>query len=179
MRTVERNTLRGLKGGEIDIKKPLPEHFCLEDIARGLSQVCRWSGQVSPFYSVAAHSLNVYWLVRESGGTIEEQLAALLHDGSEAYLSDVPSPAKKQSAGYKRIEKAIQGAIYAKFGLKNEMPAIVKWADDELLELEAHALFEGDGDIWGAGIEEITYVAATLYNTIKSVYYELHFGEAK
>ena len=42
---------------KIDLKNPDPESFDIDDIALGLSHVCRYSGQCSSFYSVAEHSL--------------------------------------------------------------------------------------------------------------------------
>ena len=43
------------------------------------------------------------------------QLASLLHDASEAYLSDVTRPVKKELPKYLEIEKPLQDAIWNKY----------------------------------------------------------------
>ncbi len=39
---------------------PRSDEVNLLDIAHGLSQICRYTGQFKHFYSVAQHCLNVY-----------------------------------------------------------------------------------------------------------------------
>ena len=39
----------------------------------------------------------------------------MLHDGSEAYLSDITRPVKGELSEYRRIEKNMQDAIYVRF----------------------------------------------------------------
>jgi len=39
----------------------------------------------------------------------------LLHEGSEAYLSDITRPVKEHLPNYKKIEKRLQDTIYEKF----------------------------------------------------------------
>lgn len=43
------------------------------------------------------------------------QLACLLHDASEAYLSDVTRPVKQEIPKYLEIEKPLQEAIWKKY----------------------------------------------------------------
>ena len=66
---------------------PRPEQICIEDIAHGLSMLCRFSGQCPYFYSVAEHSIYVVHCLPDN-----LQLEGLLHDASEAYLADLPRP---------------------------------------------------------------------------------------
>lgn len=144
MRKVERGILRSRRGGVIDLDTPDVGAISIEDIALGLSHVCRWAGQSKVFYSVAAHSIAVSELIEWTGGTVQEQLAGLLHDASEAYLSDIPSPVKQRSTSYKRIEAKIQTLIYNKFNLPTGKMSAVKWADDEILNIEQEILFSFD-----------------------------------
>jgi 5'-deoxynucleotidase YfbR-like HD superfamily hydrolase len=117
---------------------PRPEEVKLIDIAHALSRQCRFSGHIDRFYSVAEHSVRVSNLV-----PIEHALQALLHDASEAYLVDVPSPLKKlpEFEPYRQAEKRMQDCIYLSFGLPTEEHHSIKRADLILLATEARDLF--------------------------------------
>lgn len=58
------------------------------------------------------------------------QLACLLHDASEAYLSDVTRPVKQELPQYLEIEKPLQEAIWRKY------------LGEELTEEESFRVFE-------------------------------------
>ncbi len=107
---------------------PRPEDVEPVDIIHGLSNTCRFSGQVSEFYSVAQHSVLVSEHAGRSVGegmtvrdtTVVWQLVALtglLHDASEAYIADLPRPAKRELPAYKEMESAIQRCVLQRFGL--------------------------------------------------------------
>ncbi len=127
-------TISGLAMYPLD---PRPEEIEIFDIAIALSHVCRFTGHVQDFYSVAQHSVLVSRLVPE-----EDALWALLHDASEAYLSDIARPVKVQPEfeAYREIEYRLQSAIVAKFGLPVLQPASVKKADEIMLAIEARDL---------------------------------------
>jgi hypothetical protein len=108
---------------------PQPAHIDLEDVAHGLSNLCRYGGQCRVFYSVAEHSVLLSYAV-------PEHLArwALLHDASEAYLSDVIRPIKPHLRGYYDIEDQLMGAIAVRFDLFPwPMPAELKGYDERML----------------------------------------------
>lgn len=88
------------------------DDFELEDIAQGLSRLCRFSGQCNKFYSVAEHSYHLSYIVNPSYA-----LEALLHDASEAYISDISRPWKELLKDYVALEKIIQSAINTKFNV--------------------------------------------------------------
>ncbi|MEO4031068.1 phosphohydrolase [Chromobacterium vaccinii] len=98
--------------------RPNPADIRIEDIAHALSNVCRFNGHTRQFYSVAQHSVIVSTLVPN-----HLALAALFHDGSEAYISDVTRPVKPYLEGYACIEQRIQDAIGAAFNID---PALFK-----------------------------------------------------
>ncbi len=79
-------------------------------------------------------------------------LWALLHDASEAYLVDLPTPLKlTQSLGgaYRRIEKRLMSAVCLRFGLPARQPECVHAADAAvLLATEVRDLMHGDRDYW-------------------------------
>lgn len=115
----------------------------LNDIATGISNICRFNGQIKEFYSVAQHCLNVSDLVPK-----EFKLHALLHDASEAYICDVPTPLKRMlGSAYSEVEDRIQTAIGDKFGVDLvNLPAVVKEADKLLCVAEHHILQESPAD---------------------------------
>jgi len=117
----------------------------LADIASALSKQCRYTGHCSRFYSVAEHSFFVSLHVPK-----EFALAGLLHDASEAYLSDIASPIKQLMPEYKGIEDGIMKRIAKKFNLDDgfwKLPE-VKEADWAMLMSEASVLLPSGGRDW-------------------------------
>lgn len=131
---------------------PTPDMVDIEDIAHSLSNQCRFAGHVSKFYSVAEHSINVCNLVQRATRDDRLSLAALLHDASEAYLIDIPSPIKQHLPGYKDIELRVMRCVADKFGC-TWPPAgpegnIIHEADQVQLKTEAKWLLPSKGDDW-------------------------------
>jgi len=116
---------------------PQPEDICIEDIAHALSNICRFTGHTKHFYSVAQHSYYVSHQVPQ-----EHALAALLHDASEAYISDVSKPVKELGVmgAYKQIEHLIMQAIAQKFGIQYPFHESIKEADERMLFTEKRDL---------------------------------------
>lgn len=134
-------TFQTISGRELRPAQPRVEDFAIEDIAHGLSHACRFAGQVREFYSVAQHSVLV-------SHAMPRPLAlwGLLHDASEAYISDVPSPVKvlEALAGYRAIEALLQRTVYQAFGLTGDEPPELRQADLALRVLEARELLPPD-----------------------------------
>jgi hypothetical protein len=139
-----RALIRTFTGQSIDLLDPDPSAITIEDIAHGLAQTCRFSGQCPRFYSVAEHAIRVSYMVPEREG-----LAALLHDASEAYLSDLVSPVKALGglSGYRALEARLMDVIYQRFGVVVPfgvvIPETVQRADAEIVELECATFFDG------------------------------------
>lgn len=110
-------------GTEFDILDPWNSSFGIEDIARGLSLICRYVGQCREFYSVAEHSLYVSQLCPDHA------MAALLHDAAEAFIGDVSGPLKALLPAYKRIEREVEAAIFARFDISYPLAKDIKAAD--------------------------------------------------
>lgn len=126
-------TYTGMQFWPVD---PRPEEINIEDIAHALSMQCRYAGHCIRFYSVAEHSVLLARHFRED--SVHMRLWALLHDASEAYLTDVPRPLKPFLPGYKEAESAVMAAVVARFNmLPFQMPAEVKRADGCILADEA------------------------------------------
>lgn len=126
---------------------PLPEDFCILDIAHALSHICRFGGHGKRFYSVGQHCLHVSRLastmIRDAGGTKEQiriaALTGLLHDASEAYLGDIITPFKRCLPEYRVIEHRVLNVIFKKFGVPYEaekLPPEVMRADAIALATE-------------------------------------------
>jgi hypothetical protein len=128
-------------GKRVYFMDPRPDDFDINDIAHALSNNCRWTGHCSFFLSVAEHSVAVSLLCNDP-------LAGLLHDASEAYLTDVAKPIKPFLENYMDIEDRIMKAIAEKFGFSYPLSKSVKWADNQQLSTEAHYLVPSKGDHW-------------------------------
>lgn len=130
-------------GSRFFVNDPTPEEIDINVIAHALSNLCRFGGHCSQFYSVAEHSIRVASILPP-----ELQLTGLLHDASEAYLVDMPRPIKIIMPQYLEIEGKIMESVATKFNLFWPMPDHVKWADNALLAAEKKWLMPNSGD-WG------------------------------
>lgn len=127
-------------GKHFDFINISADDICIKDIAQGLSNECRFAGQIDQFYSVAQHSVYVSQIVPQ-----EYALEALLHDASEAYCKDLPSPLKALLPEYKAIEKKVQKVICYKWDIPRAISDVVHYADLTVLATERRDL-EVDGD---------------------------------
>jgi 5'-deoxynucleotidase YfbR-like HD superfamily hydrolase len=152
---------------------PKAEEVDIEDIAHALSLVCRFTGHTYCFYSVADHSLRVSKLAEQlmmaDHGPLplrvkaarEMALWGLLHDASEAYLCDVPSPLKRAPGFgqlYKDFECNLMEVIKERFNLSPHEPEIVKDADRILLNTEMRDLMDvptEDAEQWQCGSAQL------------------------
>jgi len=126
-------------GVKFYILNPKPDDINERDIAHALSLLCRGNGHLYHFYSVAQHSLNCYYEAVARGYSKRLKLALLLHDASEAYISDITRPVKRNLSDYCEIEKMIQDCVYKHFGLDDlteQELEIIKEIDDNMLCIE-------------------------------------------
>lgn len=107
---------------------PRPDEIHIEDIAAALSKMCRFSGHSTRFYSVAEHCV-----LLSQAASPSVAFDALMHDASEAYLSDVIRPIKPFLANYREIEERLERAIAERFSLTWPLPAEVKRLDNAIL----------------------------------------------
>lgn len=128
---------------------PRPEEIDIEDIAHALSMQCRFSGHTSEFYSVAQHSVITSFQCDPA-----DALWGLLHDASEAYLLDVPTPVKRHPmmAEYRSADRTILMAVADRFGLPwygpDGPPLSVHEADRRALVTEARRFMHGGVEGW-------------------------------
>lgn len=134
-------TILTADGLYFDYDAPDPATITLHAIARGLANTCRFGGQCERFYSVAEHSVYVSELVPP-----EFALAGLLHDAAEAFICDMPKPLKELLPDYKAVERRVEAAVLAKFGVTG-LPLQVKRADTIMLATEQQQLMRNH-DRW-------------------------------
>lgn len=152
-------------GGGWSLFEPSPEDVRFEDICAGLARTCRWAGQIRldvDFFSTAEHSTEMtrYAIRNNIAKTREDALAILFHDGSEAPLVDMMTPAKRELPGWEKFEGPAQKAVDLAFDLTPDTvtipKAVIKEIDtririDERLRLiaqPARSIQMGALDVW-------------------------------
>ena len=142
--TTHASFIQTWSGAKFDFADPSPDSIRLEDIAHALSNLCRFGGHISRFYSVADHSLNVARIVAWKGANLPTVQAALFHDAQEAYVGDIVTPFKHMLPQAMELERKLASMILQKFGIDEAEVdfAAVKRADETMLVVEAKALFD-------------------------------------
>jgi hypothetical protein len=110
-----------------------PEKNCweIEDVALALSNQSRYAGHVDKFFSIAQHCVFVSEIIDPAYA-----LDGLLHDASEAFLTDLPSPLKALLKDYRELEKIHEKEIFRRYNLEYPMRPEVHIADREALLVE-------------------------------------------
>ncbi|MEE8598866.1 MAG: hypothetical protein V3S69_05055 [Dehalococcoidales bacterium] len=106
---------RGLR--RVDALNLTADDIELDVLAHSLSQINRFTGHLDAPYSVAQHSVWVANKLELMGANMNLQRAGLLHDGSESFLSDIPSPYKKLLPDYQALETTFQNMVYRAFNV--------------------------------------------------------------
>ncbi len=125
-------------------------------VAHALSLTCRYGGHCRVFFSVAEHSIYCHdEAIRWCNGKGEITLAALLHDGGEAYWHDLGRPLKNADGmeGYHRHLDAAQLAVFDAF-----LPSLawtagrhlrwLKGIDNAVLKAEVQRIMPSRGKDW-------------------------------
>lgn len=119
----------------------------VEDIAVSLGRICRFAGHGLRYWPVLLHSMIVADL-----SPMEFRGLALLHDGAEAMISDIPTPFKSNEM--KELENELLDTIlfqhlsrqsYISYSTKPNDWKIVKLADEEAFL----------GEVWCVGTKAL------------------------
>ena len=102
-------------GKFIDVCNMQVSDVDIEDIAHSLSMQCRFGGHTRKHYSVAQHCCRVSDVLPD-----RLKLAGLLHDASEAYVVDLPTPIKRMMPFYVRLEKVVHRVIADAYGISHD-----------------------------------------------------------
>ena len=174
--------LETVTGKVVNVIEPSPDQICIDDIAWGLSRMPRFCGHTITEipYNVAQHSVFVAREVRNifndvdlinypelkhlqkeisdlhlsSTEPYQTIILAALHDGSEIYTGDIPSPVKQipeLRTIVKKVEHNLMSAIYQAFRLQDPselQEKIIKHADRIAQKIEAHAFMQSRGNHW-------------------------------
>jgi hypothetical protein len=158
-------SMKGRGGRFFNLRLPDPNDVFIEDVVHSLSNLCRFNGHTSPFFSVAQHSVDCAALsiiideenAKAAGEPIREDWkdrawACLMHDAHEAYIGDVSSPMKIALGEAFRtfefpIHEAVMQALKADELLKTHK-IHVKFIDYKMLWSDA-VRWEMDGILVG------------------------------
>lgn len=146
---------------------PLDPHIddiCIEDIAHALALQCRYGGHCLQFYSVAEHSvLLARYVLAQTPVDPRLALWLLLHDASEAYLTDMIRPLKPFMPQYRSAEDRVQWAAYQRFGLDPAVePREVKQLDKRIVLDERARVMRPTDEVWDYGSEATQPLGVTL-----------------
>lgn len=161
-------------GRPFDLLNPRAENVITTDLAHALSLVCRFCGHCAHHYSVAQHSLLVAYIIEKEGGTPEEQLAGLLHDGTEAYISDLTRPlklllieaARQRESAWLNIVSQYAGGASGVVSLRAAAMHILTTAERQGVSLLLDTYHEIEQRIWLA-IAERFHLAPELPECVK------------
>lgn len=135
-------------GVKIDLEKITIDDISLNDIAHHLTKICRYGGalELNKHYSVANHSVSLFYYALDNGLSEEVQRNILMHDAAETYLGDLVAGLKRLLLDYKEIESYVEKLICEKYQLSTNIAvkAIVKDLDSRIVLDEAKVLFSAD-----------------------------------
>lgn len=129
--------------GRFDLNNPV---YDIRDMAHSLARLCRYNGHCLGFYSVAEHSVLVSRIMEDF--KLGDPFEGLLHDGTEAYLSDVPAPFKQLLPDWQKLDARLDEALRRQFSLPLRKTKGCKAADWIALFLEAYYLMPSKGTVF-------------------------------
>ena len=137
-----KDCIRTNTGLYVNVFEPTSEMICIEDIAHALASMPRFGGHLNKRYSVAQHSVNCC----KAALSLEDKKAALMHDASEAYMLDIPTPIKAKLPDYKKYEANLMSFIAKHFGFEFPLSEEVHSIDREMLLIEWENLVVNEND---------------------------------
>lgn len=172
------NSITTFTGKHFNPLEPDADVIDIVDIAHALSLLCRGNGHVKSFFSVGQHCIHCALEAEARGYSERVILACLLHDASECYMSDVPSPFKKSLLGYQRTEEKLLEIIYEKYlgtMLTNEEEALVKQVDEDMLYFDLRELLGEKSDRDEPQMKSDFSYQVLAFDVVEQKYLELFY----
>jgi len=116
---IQKNKIITFTGRQVDPFNLQPDDVNIVDIAHSLSQQNRYGGHTWKPYSVGIHCTTMEFSISNFYKDNAMSLDALMHDASEAYITDIPKPIKERIPMIDEIEANILNVIYQKYGIKH------------------------------------------------------------
>jgi len=143
--------IRTYCGIRFPVLKPSQSDVVNGDFINVLPRIPRFSGHTRRFLSVAEHLLLTRKLAIINDATQDVVDACFLHDFSEVYLCDLPSPYKAVLPKYKDMEEDVQKVIYARYNCPHKKDEVRSF-DVAARYIEAHALMPCVSEDWGENL---------------------------
>jgi hypothetical protein len=157
---------------------PRMDDIDIVDIAHALSNLCRFTGHTLSFYSVAEHCVRM-----SKVGPQYLALPLLLHDASEAYLSDLSRPVKHNSLlqGYRDAERHLMDCIELKFRLPVGafQDPLIKHIDNRMLMTERRDLLPTTPDNWDVSEDAFPFVVTPVSPEVAEKMFLARYAELK
>lgn len=143
----------GINGSVVDFSNLGMSTIVLADIAERLAAIPRFNGGTKTLYTVAEHSLAMYYLLKVRQASPRVKQLALMHDMTEAFMGDMVSPLKALFPAFSKLESDLFEIICCNLRVTNDFTdeewAQIKDLDHELCLAEWYVL--NDNTIPDAG----------------------------
>ena len=103
--------LKTFTGRVFDYNNITKDSIDIADVMRALPSINRFLGHSMRPYSVAEHTIRGYNLCCKLGYTPLQKLHWLIHDFTEAYMGDCPTPLKQLLPEFSVYEEKVEMAI--------------------------------------------------------------------
>lgn len=149
--------LKTYTGRTFDYQNITKDSIYIPDVLRAISSLNRFLGHSSRPYSVGEHTLLGLIVAKEKGYTPLQQLHWLIHDFTEGYVGDCPTPLKKLLPEFSIYEAKVETAILEHLELDtptDEEYELIKRIDETMLVIEMRDLTTHNHENY---ITELTY----------------------
>jgi uncharacterized protein len=151
-------TLVTYTGRTFDFDNITKDSIYIPDVLHSLPRINRFIGHSTRPYSVGEHTFLGLIMAEKLGYTPTQKLHWFIHDFTEAYVGDCPSPLKRKLPLFSAIEEEVEDAILEYLNLEpltEEEYYMVKRIDMTMLVLEMRDLTLHD---WTKFIDHHTYI---------------------
>lgn len=139
---IEESWLMTYTGVHFNIFNYTRDDIRIEDIAHSLAYSTRFNGHARKAYSIAQHSVLVYY--------ITSNIKGLLHDAEEYIFMDIPRPLKilPLFVSYNAMAERLRNEIFMKYDFTPGVDADIIKADNRILATEGIELMAQNDFNW-------------------------------